>query len=169
MKNFLKWFGVAIAVVLLGIVAFLTSMRFHDGPIEIFSGGPFTSGELSSTPEDWRYLKDRETIEFQTMDPSTSRVVWLATYEGRLFIISGYMTTGYGKMWKKWPHYLDADDRVILRIDGKLYEQRLERIMEGLEVLPVLQEFGRKYGMQVDSSEVVTAGHAWMYEVVERN
>ena len=103
------------------------------------------------------------------MDPSTSRVVWLATHEGRLFIISGYMTTGYGKMWKKWPHYLDADDRIILRIEGKLYEQRLERIMAGPEVLPVLQEFGRKYGMQVDSSEVVTAGHAWMYEVVERN
>ena len=35
------------------------------------------------------------------------------------------MNTSYGGIWKQWPHYLDHDDRIILRIDGKLYEQRL--------------------------------------------
>ena len=32
------------------------------------------------------------------------------------------MNTSYGGIWKQWPHYLDRDDRIILRIDGRLYE-----------------------------------------------
>ena len=66
-------------------------------------------------------------------------------HDSRLFIVSGYMNTGYGGIWKQWPHYLSEDDRIILRIDEALYEQRLERIMEGPEVIPVLQELSRKY------------------------
>jgi hypothetical protein len=118
-------------------------MRFHDGPLEILSGGPFTTGTPSAAPEDWSFLKDRSTIEFQTMDPAQSRTVWLAAFDQRLFVVSGYMTTNYGAIWKQWPYYLEADDSVVLRIDGNLYEQRLQRIMSGPEVIPVLNEFGR--------------------------
>lgn len=169
MKKLLKWLGIGIVGFALIIAAFLGIMRFQDGPLEIFSGGPFTSGTLTPAPNDWGFLKDRSTIEFQTMDPAQSRTVWLATHEGRLFIVSGYMTTGYGAIWKQWPHYLEDDDRIILRIDGKLYEQRLERIMSGSEVLPVLNELSRKYGSgEAASDEAVASGYTWMYEVVDR-
>ncbi len=96
----------------------------------------------------WDFIKDRQEIEFQTLNPTTSRTVWLGVVEGRLFLVSGYMNTGYGGLWKQWPHYLAEDDRIILRIDGMLYEQRLERIMGGEIVAPVLSEFGRKYGIR---------------------
>ena len=158
-----------IGVLAIAVGLFLFSMRFHDGPLEIISGGPFTTGELTPAPADWSFLIDRAQIEFQTMNPATARTVWLGVYEQRLFLVSGYMTTGFGAIWKQWPHYLEEDDRVILRIDGKLYEQRLERIMQGPPVIPVLREFNRKYDAgEPTSADTVTLGETWMYEVVSR-
>ena len=167
MKKVFKWLSITAVVV--GI--FLFSMRFTDGPIEIFTGGPFSTGELTEAPSDWSYLTDRDLIEFQTIDPSRSRTVWLAVHEERLFVVSGYMNTAQGRIWKQWPHYLENDDRIILRIDGNLYEQRLERITEGTEIVPVLNELARKYfngNEGLGSSESVTNGDTWMYEVVSR-
>ncbi len=170
MKKIFKWLGIVVGVIAVTIAAFLFSMRFHDGPLAVFSGGAFESGELTAAPNDWSFLKDRAEIEFQTMDPSTSRTVWLGVDDGRLFLVSGYMNTNYGAIWKQWPHYLDSDDRIILRIDGKLYEQRLQRVMEGPHVIPILNEFGRKYGGggSLASADSVTNGDTWMYEVVDR-
>lgn len=170
MKKLLKWLGLLLASLALLVVLFLIGMRFHDGPLEIISGGPFKTGELTPLPADWSFLKERGTLEFQTLDPARSRTVWLAVNEGRLFVVSGYMTTNYGAIWKQWPHYLDNDDRIILRIDGRLYEARLQRIMSGPDVLPVLSEFNRKYGGGLPSSiETVTNGETWMFQIVPRN
>jgi hypothetical protein len=169
MKKTLKWIGLSIALLVIGIAVLLGSMRFHDGPLEIISGGPFKTGTPSAAPDDWGFLKDRSTIEFQTMDPAQSRTVWLAAHDQRLFVVSGYMTTNYGAIWKQWPYYLETDDRVVLRIDGKLYEQRLQRIMSGPAVIPVLNEFSRKYGDgQAATADSVTSGYNWMFEVVDR-
>ncbi|MEC8950336.1 MAG: hypothetical protein VYC30_05065 [Pseudomonadota bacterium] len=173
MKKFFKWISIIIGTLVIALGLFLLSMRFSDGPREIFSGGPFTSGELTEAPENWSFLTDRGTIDFQTMDPDTSRTVWLAVHDRRLFLVSGYMNTGYGGIWKQWPHYLENDDRVILRIDGQLYEQRLQRITEGPEIVPVLDELARKYfpgatGSGISSPVSVTNGDTWMYEVVDR-
>ncbi len=88
LKKILKWIGIGIAVLVISIAVLLGSMRFHDGPLEILSGGPFTTGELNSAPSDWDFLKDRATIEFQTMDPAQSRTVWLAAFDQRLFVVS---------------------------------------------------------------------------------
>jgi len=172
MKKFFKWLGIVLGTLILLVGIFLFSMRFSDGPVEVFSGGPFTSGQLAAAPDDWSYLTDRSTIEFQTMDPATSRTVWLAVHDKRLFFVSGYMNTGYGGIWKQWPHYLNNDDNVILRVDGNLYEQRLERIMQGPEVVPVLTELARKYfpGAEtgLTTADGVTNGDTWMYEVLDR-
>ena len=172
MRAFLKWSGIVLGALVLLVGLFLFSMRFRDGPMAVFAGGPFTSGELSAAPTDWTAIRDYDVIEFQTMEPNRSRTVWLAVHDRRLFVVSGYMNTGYGGIWKQWPHYLEDDDRIILRIDGRLYEQRLERIMSGPEVVPVLRELARKYfpgaAGDITSPESVSNGDTWMYEVVSR-
>ncbi|MBM88694.1 MAG: hypothetical protein CMQ41_09985 [Gammaproteobacteria bacterium] len=176
MRKLFKRLGIIVGAIIIGIAALLFGMRFTDGPIEILTGGPFSSGTLATAPSDWSYLADRGEIEFQTMDPLRSRIVWLAVYDTRLFIVSGYMNTPLGAIWKQWPHYLENDNRIILRIDGNLYEHRLKRIMEGPEVEPVLSELARKYfrsnGTAGDNSftaaETVANGDTWMFEVVSR-
>ena len=169
MLTFLKRVFIGLLLLLAILAGLLYAARFYDGPLEIVAGGPFKTGELSPAPADWSFLTERDTIEFQTLVPARSRTVWLAVHDGRLFIVSGYMTTGYGALWKQWPHYLQQDNRVILRVDDRLYEQRLRRITSGPDIEPVLNEFSRKYGdgLSAESTQV-TEGHTWMYEVIER-
>ena len=108
-------------------------------------------------------------MDFQTVNPPRSRTVWLAVHQRRLYLVSGYMQTGFGRLWKQWPHGIEEDDRIILRVDGRLYEQRLERIHGGAVVPAVLSEYNRKYGTgEVSDDSAVTSGAVWMYEVVDR-
>lgn len=169
MKTLLNGAILLVVLVTIAIAGFLIYARFHDGPLEIVSGGPFRSGQAAATPESWNFVADYDTIEFQTMDPPRSRTVWLAVHDERLFIVSGYMNSGLGAVWKQWPYYLEDDDRVILRIDGRLYAQRLQRITSGPDIIPVLNEYNRKYGVgEVTSTDPVTSGDTWMFEVLPR-
>ena len=111
------------------------------GPFEIVSAGAFRSGELHVGPEpDWSFLRDRQTVEFQLLDPARSRTTWILMHDGRIFIVSGYMNTWYGKLWKHWPAQAEADGRAILRVDGRLYERRMVRILEGQDVLRTAEQ-----------------------------
>jgi hypothetical protein len=175
MMGFLKWLGIIVGILGLCIAIFLYGMRFHDGPIEIITGGPFKTGDLATAPDDWSFLAGRMELEFQTMEPDSSRIVWLVVLEKRLYVISGYMNTGYGKIWKQWPHHLVADDRVMLRIDKKLYEQRMVRMMEHPQLLELMTINAKKYGGDASPTftaeqlaKSLSAGNFWLFEVVDR-
>jgi hypothetical protein len=133
-------------------------------------GGPFTSGELVSGPEpDWSFVRDVREIEFQLLEPARSRTTWILYHEGKAYIPCGYMTTWWGRIWKQWPHEVEKDPRILLRIGAALYERRLVRIQEGPSVAPLLAELSRKY---LDGREVpmqaVTSGYLWLYELAPR-
>lgn len=168
----LKIIGALVLVLLLIPVIYLGAMRFADGPSDIVAGGPFKTGELTPAPDDWTFLKGRAEMEFQSLDPAVSRVVWLGVLDSRLYVISGYMNTFTGKIWKHWPRQLEADDRVILRIDGKLYEQRMERLMSHPNLLGLMTIYKEKYGAGLASpdqlNQALENGDFWLYEVVDR-
>ena len=165
-KTLSKWLGIVIFGLVIAIGSLTFGARYHDGPLEIFAGGPFKSGEILAVPSDWNVLRDRQTVELQTLEPPISRTIWLVVYDGRLCLTSGYMKSAIGSKLKRWPYQLERDNRIILRLDGKLYEQRLLRITSGPDIVPVLDEFDRKYGdsMGIGAAEV-TEGYTWMYEV----
>ncbi len=167
-STLLKWFLLIIVVIVLAIIAFFVSMRFHDGPMEIIAGGAFTSGEMVSGPEpDWSFLRDQATVEFQLMDPPRSRVIWLAVDDNRLFVISSYMNTGFGKLWKHWPHHAELDNRALLRVDGKIYKRKLIRLTADQLSTSVMDEFLRKYNQVIDA-ESIESGNTWLYELAPR-
>lgn len=177
LKKIAKWLGIMLLSVLVLLGIGYAGLRIQDGPVEFFPwftisiGGPFRSGELAASPANWEFIKERDEIEFQTIDPSTSRTVWVPVVDGKLFIVSGYMNSALGRIWKQWPAYMEEDNRVLIRIDGNIYEQRLQRIMDGPEIAPVMAEIGRKYfggsGQPVPGSEIaVTSGSVWMFEVL---
>jgi hypothetical protein len=165
--------GAVLALVAL-IVGVLVAARFHDGPfggaLAIVAAGPFESGELHTGPEpDWSFLRDYTTVEFQLLEPPRSRTTWIMEHDNRIFIVSGYMNTWYGKIWKHWPAEAEADGRIILRVDGTLYERRMVRVTGGDIVVPVLAELSRKYvgGAPIPTSEV-TSDNMWMFELAPR-
>ena len=164
----LKWFLILIGAVVFTIVMFFVYMRFHDGPMEIIAGGPFKTGQLVQGPEpDWSFIKDRPTIEFQLLDPETSRMLWVAVDNNKLYLFSSYMKTGFGKIWKQWPHDAEKDNRTLLRVDGKIYERKLVRL-GGNDLSDIISgEFDRKYNYDL-TKELIDSNSVWFYELAPR-
>ena len=176
MTSLLKCLGIAsLSIVALASVFFIY-MRLNDGPIEFIpwftmsTGGPFRSGELVPSPDNWTFLKERQEIEMETLNLGTTKLIWTMVVDGRMFVASGRRQTWYGQLWKQWPQRLDEDDRIILRVDDVLYKQRLIPITEGDIILPVLKESWRKYGRgpEPTSSARVTEELIWLFEIVNR-
>ena len=61
---------------------------YNDCPIEIFAGGPFTSGLPAEAPADWEMISDKRNIQFKTLTPPVSRTIGSAVVDGRLFFTS---------------------------------------------------------------------------------
>ena len=162
--------GLFGALVLL-IAVILIGARYADGPIAIFAGGPFTSGELVSGPEpDWSFVHDIQEVEFQLVDPDRSRTTWILEHEGRIYIPCGYMTTAWGKIWKQWPIEALQDGRSILRVGDKLYERNLVRIKTGPLVAALTAELSRKYAAAgAIGPEAVSSGYLWLFELAPRS
>lgn len=170
MRAVLRILGLVLVVPLISIAGLAIAARFHDGPIALFAGGPFESGELVTGPEpDWSFVHQVREVEFQLLDPPRSRRTWILDHDGKAYIPSGYMTTWWGRIWKRWPHEAVKDPRIVLRIDGKLYERRLVRIEEGPVVEPLLEELSRKYadGRKIPM-DAVTSGYLWLFELAPR-
>ena len=169
MKAFAKSVAYFLGLIVVLVLGALVLARFTDGPWEIIAGGPFTTGEMATGEPDWGFAKDYSTVEFQLLDPEASRTTWIAVHDGRVFIPSGYMTTWWGKIWKQWPLQAEQDGRAILRVDGKLYDRQLVRVMGGPEVEPVMAELGRKYGGGAAfPREMFESGYLWIFELVPR-
>ncbi len=159
-----------LLLLLVVIVAGLAlAMHFHDGPNGVISGGPFTTGEhYSGTEPDWSFVHDIQEVQFQLLDPSRSRTTWIIEVDGRVFIPCGYMDTIWGRLWKQWPVEAEEDGRIVLRIDGILYERELVRLMQGPILEPVLTEMARKYVGGVVPEEMVISGSLWLFEIKPR-
>jgi hypothetical protein len=83
------------------------------------------------------------------------------------------MNSWWGRIWKKWPLEAERDGRVILRIEGKLYERTLVRQRDGDAVTPVIEKLAAKYlgatGPVPGAAEQVNSGSLWIFEVVPRS
>ena len=171
MQTVSRFLGGLLLLVLVGAGAVLVGARFADGPIGLIAGGPFRSGELVTGPEpDWSFVREVREIEFQLLDPPRSRTTWVLEHDGKAYIPSGYMTTWWGRLWKRWPHEALEEPRIVLRVGDRLYERRLVRIQEGPVLAPLLAELGRKYadGREIPM-EAVTSGYIWLFELAPRS
>jgi hypothetical protein len=162
--------GGLLLLLLAGGGGLLVGARLADGPIAIVAGGPFTSGELVTGPEpDWSFVRDVQEVEFQLLEPVRSRTTWIIEHEGKAYIPCSYMTTWWGRIWKKWPLEAEKDGRILLRIGDALYERQLVRIAEGPLLAPITAELGRKYpAARGVTEETVTSGYLWLFELAPR-
>ena len=171
MKSVLRVTGILLSSIVVVMTALVIGARCADGPLAIIAGGPFERGQLVGGPEpDWSFVHDVREVEFQLLEPPRSRTTWILDHEGKAYIPSGYMTTWWGKLWKRWPHVAEKDPRILLRIGDKLYERKLVRIQDGPAVAPLLAELSRKYaGGREIPMEAVTSGYLWLFELAPRD
>jgi hypothetical protein len=164
----LRWFGIAIAILLGLLLSVGIAARFSDGPLAIVAGGPLVGGELVSGSEpDWRFVRDIPTIEFQLLDPPRSRTTWILEHEGRIYIPCGYLDSPLGRIWKKWPIEAEKDGRAILRVDGKRYERQLVRVKDPATYDLLANQIQQKYHVEVAGASV-DGDALWIFELAPR-
>jgi hypothetical protein len=163
-----------IAARVFGVVVFLVGVliigaRLADGPVAIIPGGPLEAGELVVGPEpDWSFARDFPEMEFQLEEPPISRTIWLQVVDGKLYVVSGYMNSTIGRLWKQWPAQAVRDGRAVIRIDGKRYERQLVRILDDV---PLLQKIGAEVERKYDAplrAEMAASGDAWFFALEPR-
>lgn len=152
-----------MTVVAVGTLALRSG--YVDPPGAFFGGGPLVTGEFVTGPEpDWSFLGDVRTIDLQLLDPPRSRLVWVADYDGKAYVVSGFMGGMVGRLWKHWPAQAERDGRAVIRVNGKRYARTLVRVRSGSEVLAgVSAELDRKYGFGQPGS--IEAGETWLFEL----
>ena len=163
---------IAFCLLLIPVTAVVTAaakQRFADGPNRVFSGGPLVSGELHTGPEpDWSFVGDIPTIELQLLDPPRSRRIWVAEHDGTLYLLSSYMSSTVGRLWKRWPVQAERDGRAVIRVGGRRYERQLIRIESGDSLDGITSAIRQKYGHQVSRASV-EAGNDWVFEAAPRH
>ena len=163
---------VILCLILIPVTAVSTAavkQRLSDGSNFVFSGGPLVEGELYSGPEpDWSFVDDIPLIELQLINPPTTRTIWTAENEGKLYVWSGYMGTTVGRMWKQWPLQAEADGRAIVRINGVRYERNLRRIQSGPNLEGIAAAITNKYPSRTTAASI-ESGSVWLFEAEPRN
>jgi hypothetical protein len=161
--------GVLVLIPIVAIATLAIASGSSDGPSAFLGGGSLVAGELAQGPEpDWSFARDIQTIELQLLDPARSRLIWIIENEGKIYVVSGYMDSAIGRLWKRWPAQAERDGRAVVRIAGKRYERRLVRIRAGAVVEGVIAELGRKYGYAT-TPEDIEAGNTWLFELAPRD
>jgi hypothetical protein len=168
-KKLLIALGILLLIPVVAIGTLLVASGYSDSASRVFGGGELVGGELVTGPEpDWSFVHDLQTIELQLLEPPRSRVMWIVDHEGKSYVVSAYMSSTIGRVWKRWPVQAERDGRAIVRIAGKRYERTLKRIRTGAMVEGVAAELRRKYRYRVTPADI-EAGSTWLFELAPRN
>ena len=169
-------------VVLIGAVT-IGTLRIQrssaDGATVVFPGGELVAGELHTGPEpDWSFTDEIFTIELQLNDPMATRRIFILESEGKIYVVSGYMKSFLGKIWKEWAFDADkGNDQGVLRVNNVRYPGQLVRIKEGDVLNGISAKLLAKYSgvpTPVSATAIATAradieaGNSWIFELAQR-
>lgn len=115
------------ALRLAALVLALGASACHNGPLPFLSGGKL-AGESAPAPADWSIAGDFGTAQIETRPEAPYSVNLVYTVvDGRIYVNAGDTET-------RWVKNIEANPAVRLRIDGKLYELRAERVTDRAEI-----------------------------------
>lgn len=137
----------ALLLVAVGLVVLAAAVaygaRFHDGPIGMFPGGPFASGEWVEDPNvDFSFAADIREIELQSGTPLRSRTTWILT-DGSEAYVPCSLDFPPGK---RWHMEALAHPEAVVRIAGKRYRRRLIKVEDPAEQKRLRAIARAKYG-----------------------
>ena len=143
MRKSLRWLGLGLLVLVVGIVCFGVAVRFSNEPVGPFPGGPLVAGQLVEEPvRDWTFVDAVREIDLQLLDPPRSRTTWILLHEGNAYIPCGIPNFW---LWKQWPHEAVADGRGLIRVEGTRYRVQLRRVDDAALERQLRDTLGNKY------------------------
>jgi len=139
-----------------------------DGPVFVFAGGPLRSGErVDFAAVDWNRVDGLHELELEIVAAGSSRTLWFSVHDGAAYVACDLDCLG-GRL-TRWPQQIERDDRVVVRIDGRLVDGRLIHVPHGsAEYREARAARERKYaGDEGGRAAAETAAHGAVVEVGE--
>ena len=169
MRIIFQLIGLIILIPTVAFGALRYEFRDADGPSILFPGGELTSGVIYNGAEpDWSFTSDIQTIELQIDESMSSRLVWAIPVNGRLYVVSGYMGSILGRIWKHWAVEADnGDGLAVIRVNGIRYPRQLIRIHQGIELDGVASVLTNKYATPT-TRQAIETGNTWVFQVAPR-
>ena len=150
---FLGLVAIAALVVTVAVLA-----RFSDGPIGPFPGGKLGGATVSTPVGDWGpILAGVSHVELE-VNPASPRSVTTSylLHDGALYLPSMFAAR------KRWPNEVLGDDRVVLRVNGKLYPCRAVRVTDPGELRPLVRAFDH------DAADDLAKLSTWYFRMDQR-
>jgi hypothetical protein len=156
----LKWLAVAVGSVLLTLLLLDTFGGYlFDGPLGPIPGGAM-SGPVSTTDDpDWSTIGKELELEIRPSRP-WSLSIWGVVVDGEL-----YSPLAFGEK-RRWPKVVLEDPRVRLRLNGQIYERRLERVTDPDLKKRVGEAVATKYGF--DAKQAAEDDTTWFFHYAPR-
>jgi len=146
----LRFLALGVAVLAVVIAAMAFAARLSDGPLEVFPGGTFRSGEWVTAPvADWSFVADVDTLQMQLEAGDSSRTVWILVSEGVAYIPC---SLGFPP-GKKWHKQAVEDGRAILRHEGHRYAVSLDKTDDEAVIGALAGVVESKYGSAPPSED----------------
>jgi hypothetical protein len=157
----LKWLGLGVLAVLVLALGVVFAARFGDGPLGPLPGGPMSGERVTEPVTSWGFVARRDTVELE-FNPEAPRSIttWVVSHEGQAYIPAGFASH------KIWPAQVVADGRVVLRVDGKLYERRAVRVTDAALLDELRRKLAPKYDLDPNGS--VTGPDTWFFSLDPR-
>ncbi len=159
MKKALLIGALAVAALALSPLAW---GRFLDGPWGMIPGGAFRGRDEPCAPEAWQEFATVEELEVEA-NPGHPRSVttWSIVHEGNLFLPADFLTP-----FKRWPHLVMADERIRVRLGGRIFRCRAERVSDRAEIASLRAAASAKYDL--DPSGIAARSEVWWFRVAPR-
>ncbi len=123
---------IAILVGVLAISYLVVSQLLAraDGPVFVFAGGPFQTGEIIEFDDfDWTAADELHELELEIVGAERSRILWFSVDRGVPYVACDLDCVD--GVLKRWPQEIADDDRVVVRIEGQRIEGRLIHVPHG--------------------------------------
>ena len=158
---------IVVIFVTLGAAALLTAViggRFSDGPLVLVPGvpgGPL-SGEVIRDPDpDWSFARDVDPIELQiNSSPPRSIFTGVVVYEDALYVPVTLAPL------KRWPDIVLRNPRVLVRIEGRLFERMAVPVTESDLLQELIAAGQAKYGSPFHAEWASTVTHYFRLDPV---
>lgn len=125
-----------------------------------FAGGALRGDVVAEPVEDWSFAAgvDRVWVETRPESPKSFHTGCVVE-DGNLYLPSGEPTR------RRWVMDVLADSRVRIRIEGKIYQARLVRVLDTGEFAGVRARFIAKYRL---NPEEVAQRELWFFRAGQR-
>ena len=156
-----RWVSAAFGIAFL-LVAAGAALRANDGPLGMLPGGAFRGEDEACLEGSWEAFAAIEELEVEVA-PTRPRSVttWSVVHAGMLYLPADFLTP-----MKRWPHQVMQDDRVRLRIGGRVFRCRALRVADRATIAVLGSTAAAKYRLSPDG--FAARSEVWWFRVVAR-